>query len=264
MQLITSKENINIKEVKKLKDKKYRLENRKFIIEGFRFLEEGLKSDFAIDKIFVKESVLEKFKDKFSSYLNMYEDKILVMADNLYKIISSTENSQGVLATVNMKESKEEFNQGMYVLVDKVQDPGNLGTIIRTAHSAGCRGIILTKDTVDIYNEKVLRSTMGSIFNINIIHDDNLNYTKGMISKGFNLVCSSLQTDKNFYDIDLTKDSIIAVGNEGNGISDEVLEMATSKVKIPMLGTTESLNVAIGTSIMIYEGVRQRILHNKF
>ena len=168
------------------------------------------KSDFIIDKLFIKESSVDKFKEKFSFYIDEYEEKIFIINDSLFKNISGTENSQGVLAVLQMKEENFNKEEGLYILADKVQDPGNLGTIIRTAHSAGCRGVILSKDTVDLYNEKTLRATM-------------------------------------------------AVGNEGNGISDEVMNLATCKVKIPMLGNTESLNVAIAASIMIYEGVRQKL-----
>lgn len=265
MQLITSKENNTIKDIKKLKDKKYRNETERFIIEGFRFVEEGLKSSFTIDKILVKESVLAKFKEKFQDYIEKNIEKIYVTGDNIFKSIAATENSQGVLAVVKMNSQKQHVEDGIYILIDKVQDPGNLGTIIRTAHSAGCAGIIMTKGTVDLYNEKTLRSTMGSIFNIPLIQDnDNLDFMKELLSKNYNLICSSLQTDKNFYEVDLVSNSIIAVGNEGNGISDEVMELATTKVKIPMLGSTESLNVAIAASIMIYEGVRQRILSGRY
>jgi len=207
-------------------------------------MEEGFKSDFIIDKIFVKESSLEKFKEKFSSYMNTYDKKLFIINDNLFKVISCTENSQGVLAVLNMKEEILSLKDGLYILADKVQDPGNLGTIIRTAHSAGCRGVILSKDTVDLY-------------------DEDLSFTKKLISEGYNLVCSSLETDKNFYEVNLVDNGIIAVGNEGNGISDEVVNLATYKVKIPMLGNTESLNVAIAASIMIYEGVRQKLINKK-
>jgi TrmH family RNA methyltransferase len=263
LQVIKSKDNNTLKEIKKLKEKKYRVENKRFIIEGFRFLEEGLKSDFNIDKIFIKESSIDKFKENFSSYVDNHDEKLFIVSDNLFKGISGTENSQGVLAVLNMKEETSIVKEGMYILADKVQDPGNLGTIIRTAHSAGCNGVILSKDTVDLYNEKTLRSTMGSIFNIPIIYDEDLSFTKELINKGYNLVCSSLQTDKNFYEVNLVDNAIIAVGNEGNGISDEVMNLATCKVKIPMLGNTESLNVAIAASIMIYEGVRQKLLNKR-
>jgi len=264
VQFITSKDNNTLKDIKKLREKKYRAENKKFLIEGFRFVEEGLKSKFNIDKIFVKESSFNKFKEKFSSYMESYSENTFVIDDNLFKGISGTENSQGVLAIVNMKDEEPFIEDGLYILVDKVQDPGNLGTIIRTAHSAGCKGIILSKGTVDLYNEKTLRSTMGSVFNIPIIHDENLSFVKTLINKKYNLICSSLQTDKNFYEVNLVNNSIIAVGNEGNGISDEVMNIATSKVKIPMLGNAESLNVAIAASIMIYEGVRQKLILNKY
>jgi len=264
VQVIKSKDNNTLKEIKKLKEKKYRVDNKKFIIEGFRFLEEGFKSDFIIDKLFIKESSIDKFKEKFSSYISKYDEKLFIINDNLFKSISGTENSQGVLAVLNMKEETFIVKEGLYILADKVQDPGNLGTIIRTAHSAGCKGVILSKDTVDLYNEKTLRSTMGSIFNIPIIHDEDLSFTKKLINEGYNLVCSSLQTDKNFFEVNLVDNAIIAVGNEGNGISDEVMNLATCKVKIPMLGNTESLNVAIAASIMIYEGVRQKLSNKNY
>lgn len=264
MQVIKSKDNNTLKEIKKLKEKKYRVDNKKFIIEGFRFLEEGFKSDFIIDKLFIKESSIDKFSEKFSFCISKYDEKLFIINDNLFKSISGTENSQGVLAVLNMKEETFIAKEGLYILVDKVQDPGNLGTIIRTAHSAGCKGVILSKDTVDLYNEKTLRSTMGSIFNIPIIHDEDLSFTKKLINEGYNLVCSSLQTDKNFFEVNLVDNAIIAVGNEGNGISDEVMNLATCKVKIPMLGNTESLNVAIAASIMIYEGVRQKISNKNY
>ncbi|EQB90201.1 hypothetical protein M918_01600 [Clostridium sp. BL8] len=160
-----------------------------------------------------------------------------------------------------MKMSKEEdyVDKGTYILIDKVQDPGNLGTIVRTAHAAGCSGVILTKGTVDLYNEKTLRSTMGSIFNISIIEDYDLSFTRNLKSQGYKLVCSSLDTEYNFYDINFSEKLIITVGNEGNGISEEIFNISDIKVKIPMPGGAESLNAAVAASIMIYEGVRQSL-----
>ena len=133
-----------------------------------------------------------------------------------------------------------------------------MGTIIRTAHAAGSLGVIVTKGSVDIYNDKTLRSTMGSIFNIPIIEDEDLSTIEELKEKGFKVVVSSLDTENNFYDIDLTKKSIISVGNEGNGISDEVYSISDEKVKIPMPGGAESLNAGVAASIMIYEAVRQK------
>ena len=149
-----------------------------------------------------------------------------------------------------------------YLLCDKLQDPGNLGTIIRTAHAAGVDGIILTKGTVDIYNEKTIRASMGSLFHIPVIYDDKDNtIVKGLCNKGFSLLSTSLEGDKDFFEEDLSGKLIISVGNEGNGVSKEIYELSDKKVKIPMPGGAESLNVAIAASIILYEKVRQNKLN---
>ena len=149
-----------------------------------------------------------------------------------------------------------------YLLCDKLQDPGNLGTIIRTAHAAGVDGIILTKGTVDIYNEKTIRASMGSLFHIPVIYDDKDNtIVKELCNKGFSLLSTSLEGDKDFFEEDLTGKLIISVGNEGNGVSKEIYDLSDKKVKIPMPGGAESLNVAIAASIILYEKVRQNKLN---
>jgi len=146
-------------------------------------------------------------------------------------------------------------------LCDKLQDPGNLGTIIRTAHAAGVDGIILTKGTVDVYNEKTIRASMGSLFHVPVIYDDKDNtIIKSLCNRGFSLLATSLEGDKDFFEEDLSGNLIISVGNEGNGVSKEIYELSNKKVKIPMPGGAESLNVAIATSIILYEKVRQNKL----
>ena len=259
MQQITSKDNNLIKEIKKLKEKKYRNEKGLFIIEGFRFLEEALKSSFHIEQILISETGLDKFNEYNLNNLIKSHSKIYLIPDNIFKNIASTDNPQGVIGVAKIKVLEYNFNfNDTYVLVDKVQDPGNLGTIIRTAHAAASAGVIITKGTVDVYNEKTLRSTMGSIFNIPIIEDKDLSFVKELMSKGYKLVCSSLDTEYNFYDINFNEKIIISVGNEGNGVSKEVYDISDIKVKIPMPGGAESLNAAVAASIMIYEGVRQK------
>jgi TrmH family RNA methyltransferase len=152
------------------------------------------------------------------------------------------------------------YDDGFYILADRIQDPGNMGTIIRTAHAAGASGVITTEGTVDIYNEKTMRSTMGSIFHIKVIEDSDLKIIKELKNRGFKLVVSTLDTDKNFFDVSLKDNVIIAVGNEGNGISDRVQSIADIKVKIPMPGGAESLNVGVAASIMVFEKVRQDMM----
>lgn len=251
---IESKNNNLFKEIKKLKEKKHRIKSNKYLIEGLRFVEEAIKSKVSIDSIIFTESFKEKNPDLF---LKINENiKLIQMNEALLKQLCSTENPQGIVGVINM-QNKELKSGELVVLVDKVQDPGNMGTIIRTAHAAGAAGIVMTKGTVDIYNDKTLRSTMGSIFYIPIVEDDSLDFVKSLKKEGYKLVVSSLQGKNNFFEENLQEKVMIAVGNEGNGVSDEVYDIADIKVKIPMPGEAESLNVAVATSIMIYEKIRQ-------
>ncbi len=251
---IESKNNNLFKEIKKLKEKKHRIKSNKYLIEGLRFVEEAIKSKVSIDSIIFTESFKEKNPDLF---LKINENiKLIQMNETLLKQLCSTENPQGIVGVINM-QNKELKSGELVILVDKVQDPGNMGTIIRTAHAAGAAGIVMTKGTVDIYNDKTLRSTMGSIFYIPIVEDDSLDFVKSLKKEGYKLVVSSLQGKNNFFEENLQGKVMIAVGNEGNGVSDEVYDIADIKVKIPMPGEAESLNVAVATSIMIYEKIRQ-------
>lgn len=263
METIQSKDNSLIKDIKKLKDKKYRIESNRFLIEGFRFVGEALESDFVVSLVFVSENAVDRWQSFSMQDKVQKNTKVYFVTDQILKIISSTDTPQGIVAVVNNKNIEVENKQGFYILVDKVQDPGNMGTIIRTAHAAGALGVIITKGTVDIYNEKTLRSTMGSIFHIPIIHDIDLKSVKNLKSRGFRLVVSSLDTDKNFYDIDLNDRVIIAVGNEGSGISSELMDISDVKIKIPMPGGAESLNVSVAASIMMFEAVRQKLYIDK-
>ena len=258
MEYIQSKDNLLIKDVKKLKEKKHRKDSNMFLVEGFRFVEEALDSNFEVMQIFVSARGESKYQDSLMKSKLQKNTKVYCISDSLFKGICDTDNPQGIIATVKNKPVEIKYNNGFYVLADKIQDPGNMGTIIRTAHAAGALGVIITKGTVDIYNEKTLRSTMGSIFKVPVIYDKDLSLVKELKEGGFKLITSSLDTDKNFYDVDLKEKSIISVGNEGNGISEEIYNLSDLKVKIPMPGGAESLNAAVAASIMMYEVIRQK------
>jgi RNA methyltransferase, TrmH family len=248
-----------IKETKKLKEKRFRVERNQFLVEGFRFVEEALKSTFQVPYIFLSEEALERWESFQLNELLQSASKLYIVKEAILKLLSSTETPQGVIAVVNQNNMHLEIKEGFYVLVDKIQDPGNMGTIIRSAHAAGAAGVITTKGTVDIYNEKTLRSTMGSIFNIPIIEDKDLSIIDSLKNSGFKLIVSSLEDSKNFYEVDLTDNVIIAVGNEGSGISEEIYKLGDMKVKIPMPGNAESLNAGAAASIMMFETVRQKL-----
>ena len=159
----------------------------------------------------------------------------------------------------NNKNSQINYNEDIIVVLDNLQDPGNLGTILRTIDSANLKQVIVTKNTVDSYNSKVVRSTMGAIFRVKRIETENLIKTLQEIKKnGFEVICTSLEGTENIYDIKFNK-KVIIIGNEANGVSKEVQEYADKKVKIPMLGKTESLNASVAAGIMIYEYVREKV-----
>lgn len=248
--VITSRENSTIKELIKLKDKKYRKE--KFIIEGYKTLDEAIKENANIDLIVFEENF--SMKEKYSKYRN------IEVSEKIFLELTDVKTPQGVLAVVSKKENKNiDYSKDYLLILDGIQDPGNLGTIIRTADSCDLGQIIVSKNTVDSYSPKVTRSTMGSTFRINVIESENLADTIEEVKQhGFEIITTSLDATESIYDIDYNKKAII-IGNEANGVSSEIQNLSDQKVKIPMFGRTESLNAAVAASIMMYEYVRQKI-----
>ena len=293
--IISSKDNEIVKEIRKLKEKKYRKD--KFIVEGIKMLEEAINENASIDLIVIREgmdlsnlisNVLYKNDaDSGVKSKNIIDAiskiKSITVTEKVFDTLTDVVSPQGVLAVINKRENgiinqatennnaseigdkiKETENVKIdtttdYILaLDGIQDPGNLGTIIRTADSANLKQLIVSKNTVDAYSPKVIRSTMGAIYRVNIIEVENLEWTlKDLQKDGFKVVVTSLDTNNSIYDISYNK-SIVVIGNEANGVSKEVQELANERVKIPMLGKTESLNAAVATGIMIYEYVRRK------
>ena len=252
--LITSKDNSKIKEIKKLKEKKYR--KTAFIVEGIKMLKEAISEKAEIDTIIIREDTELDFK--LDSEL---EKKVIHVTKNVFEIISDVVSPQGVLVVINKKIDDNKISKHAdYILaLDGIQDPGNLGTIIRTADSANIKQILVSKDTVDSYSPKVVRSTMGAIYRVKIIECEDLAKTlKSLQTTGFEIVTTDLHTDKSIYDMNYNK-KIVVIGNEANGVTPEIRELSNYRVKIPMLGKTESLNAAVAAGIMIYEYVRQKI-----
>lgn len=261
MQVISSKDNELIKHIKKLKDKKYRDESNEYIIEGVKLIEEAVKENAKIKKIIVCEDTTKTYEIPTNITLEIARYECVYVTEKIFNSITQVTNPQGIMAIVEKGSKKEEidFTQDVIVILDDVQDPGNLGTILRTIDSIGLNQVIVSKGTADSFNPKVVRSTMGAIFRINIIESENLIETIKSIKKHhFKLLVTSLQTENSIYDIKFDK-KIIVIGNEANGISKEIQDMADEKAKIPMLGKTESLNASVATGIVLYEYVRQKL-----
>ena len=245
MQVISSKDNEFIKHVKKLKDKKYRDLNNEYIIEGIKIIEEAIN-----EKANIKQVVICDDCEKTSNIPKdlMYEiakQECVYVTSKLFESLTDVTNPQGILAIVekNIIKTSEvssetqqiDYNQEIIVALDDIQDPGNLGTILRTVDSIGINQILVSKGTADSYNPKVVRSTMGAIFRVKIIECEDLEKTLKEIKKHkFEIVVTSLQTKNSIYDIDYKK-KVIVIGNEANGVEEKIQKLADKKVKIPML-----------------------------
>ena len=249
--IIKSKDNEIIKNIKKLKEKKYRLDS--YIVEGIKMVKEAISENQEIALIAIREDFKIDFDTK--------NIKIVTISNKIFNDISDVKTPQGILAVIKKNQNNQiETNQEYILALDSLQDPGNMGTRIRTADSANINQIIINKTTVDPYSPKVIRSTMGAIYRTNIIEVEDLKATlKEMKSKGFQIITTDLKATQSIYDINYNNKTVVVIGNEANGISQEILQTADKKVIIPMLGKTESLNASIAASIMIYEYVRQKI-----
>lgn len=263
MQVITSKDNEIIKNIKKLKEKKYRDQTGEYIIEGIKLVQEAINENAKISKIVVCEDceadggIPKDLMYEIAKYDCIYVSK------KIFEAISDVNTPQGILAVIKkcseMPQQEILYNEDIIVVLDGVQDPGNLGTILRTVDSVNLKQIILSKKCADPYNPKVVRSTMGAIFRLNIIESKNIVETIKDIKKNkYKILTTSLEANESIYTANLNKKAII-IGNEANGVSKEVLEMANEKVKIPMLGKTESLNVSVATGVILYEYVRRKM-----
>lgn len=261
MQIITSKDNEIIKNIRKLKEKKYRDLSNSYIIEGIKLIKEAIVESKQIKQIIVCEENINNggIDQKLLYEIAKYE--CIYVTKKIFSLISDVQNPQGIMAVIEKQNSEDniDYKEDVIVVLDGIQDPGNLGTILRTIDSVGLKQVIVSKETADAYNPKVVRSTMGAIFRVNIIESDNLIETlKNLKKHKYKVMATSLETNNNIYDVDYNK-KVIVIGNEANGVSQEILDFADEKIKIPMLGRTESLNASVATSIILYEYVRRKI-----
>lgn len=264
MEQIISLQNKWIKYIKSLEQKKQRDKEKSFLLEGIRLLEEALRTSWPLQFVVYSDKLEESERGK-RLLLSLKEKSIncFGVAQNILDKMGNTQTSQGILAVARQKDWLIEFPQEkalLWVLVDGVQDPGNLGTIIRTAHASGADAVFLTKGTVDLYSPKTVRSTMGSLFYLPIFKvEDWSNFVQLLHDKSIKLLVADLQATTYCFEQDYTQSIIICLGNEGAGPSAEAKNVADLLVKIPMPGNAESLNVAVAGGILLYEASRQRL-----
>lgn len=237
--IYSSTDNNKIKDIKKLNQKKYRDLNNLFLVEGEHLVEEAYKSNNLNNVI-----ILEDYN------FNIEKDNIVV-TDKVMNYITELDNHQKVIGICSKLKEKEYGNR--ILIVDGIQDPGNLGTIIRSAVAFSFDTIILSNNTVDLYNSKVIRASQGMLFHINIVIKDILDEINKLKELGYYVSATKVDSGN---DIDILKEKekiAIIIGNEGNGVSKEVLDNVSSYIHIPMNSECESLNVGVATSIIMYE-----------
>ncbi|MFI3231145.1 MAG: RNA methyltransferase [bacterium] len=275
--VITSEKNQLIKDVIKLKNKKERDKTGLFFIEGERFTDELLNNKNLnidcleiIDKVFMSnhyyDNIYLKYNTNLSKLNSLNPNKFILVNDSIFNKISDTVNPQGILTVCKKLDSAiDDYylsnKDNLFIVLDRITDPGNLGTIIRTSEALGVGAIFLSKNCVDLYNSKVLRATMGAIFHINIFLECNIDdLLTNFKNNNINIVCADLKGTKNPAEVDFTTNTAILIGNEANGVLEKYSKQSNFLVKIPMFGYVESLNASISSSILIYEALRQRAL----
>jgi len=245
MKYIQSVQNDRVKQWKKLHTKKGREKTGLYMVEGEHLVEEAVKEKERVTEIIISETVQSPIVQ------HIKDIPIYLVSEEVAKSLSDTETSQKIFAICKQKEELiDSYHQ--LLLVDSIQDPGNLGTIIRTADAAGIDGIILGDGTVDLYNSKVLRSAQGSHFHIPIVKGNLEEWIQRLKEKGIPVYGTALQNGKRLNEVEKTNQFAIIVGNEGNGIQEKLLDLTFENVYIPIYGKSESLNVAVAAGIVLY------------
>ena len=244
--MITSTSSSQVKHVVNLQKKaKLRKEEKQFVVEGVKM---------------VSEAPAERM-----NYDSIGKDVLEIVTDNVFMRMADPQAPQGIMAVVRMSDTDLEGilsdkHNPLLLIIENLQDPGNLGTIVRMAEGAGVTGIIMSSNTVDIYNPKTIRSTMGSLYRVPVIYVDDICEAADVCkSKGVTVYAAHLKGTDNYNKKDYTNPTAFMIGNEGNGLTDKLADKADEYVRIPMQGEVESLNAAIACTILTYEAVRQRL-----
>ncbi len=257
---IASKDNSLVKHINKLnKSVKYRRECKEFVAEGIRLCSDALISGAEISSLIVCEDILEKYSDIIKK-ISEASNNSYVFSKALFNNISDTKNPQGIICVIKTLDKHSLFDKmksnGKFLALENIQDPSNLGTILRTAEAVGIDGVILSSDCCDIYSPKVVRGSMGAVFRLPYIIKESI---AEFISENKNITSYASVVDSNadkITRIKFERPCVVAVGNEGNGLKSSTIEVCNKKITIPMNGRAESLNASAAAAIIIWEMVK--------
>lgn len=254
MREIRSKDNKIWKRCEQLTMRKYRDRSGLYLIEGENLLDEAIRNHVRIETVLVREDCQKALPPEAA-------DKAFLLDARLFDKLAQTVTSQGILAVVAKAEVRKEDFIGLpgsnFIVLDRLQDPGNIGTILRTADAAGYRLAILMKGTADVYAPKVVRAATGSLFRTPVVSmastEELVEFTR---AAGKKLTATCLDAQRCYYDEDLTHDIALVIGNEGSGVAPALIESSELRIKIPMQGNIESLNAAVAAGVLMYEAMR--------
>lgn len=265
--MITSTANPKIKQVVQWQTKsKERSRSKVFLVEGFKMFEEAPEE--SILEVYLSEAAIEKAKGNTSIWKKLNDNNFEVVSGQVFQKMSDTKTPQGILTVLRQPNYKmEDLLQApnpLLVILEDLQDPGNLGTIIRTGEGAGVTGVIMTKQTVDIFNPKTIRSTMGSIYRVPFLYIEEIETViQKLHDNQINTYAAHLQGETYYDSFTFSQPTAFLIGNEGSGLQKSTADLAKHYLKIPMEGQVESLNAAIATSLLMYETHRQRSVRDQ-
>jgi RNA methyltransferase, TrmH family len=259
--MLTSTQNPLIKQIKKLQSAKERREAQLFLVEGTHLIQEACAVNYPLATLCHTADWQTRHPELWSIAVGIC-DRVESVSDEVMKAIATTVNPDGVLAIApRLALTEPVIPADLTIALSTIQDPGNLGTMIRTATAAGANGLWVSQDSVDLDNPKVLRASAGQWFRLAMGVSDNLHeLVTNYKQQGVQIVSTSSHTETSYWDVDLRSPTLILLGNEGAGLSPELAALADIRVKIPMAAAVESLNVATAAALILYEARRQRYL----
>ena len=260
---ISSKENSAVKYLRSLSDPKNRRKERAFLIEGTKMVEEALRDNRGVTMVVASPTIVQRHGKGILKLAESRSVEVVWISERLMDTISENKTPQPVMAVVKMSEHSEEellaHSAKLIIVAHQLQDPGNLGTIIRTSEAVGASGVALTPNTVDPFNAKAVRASMGSVLRLPIVPiGDFAGFIKKCKQQGFQTAATVVTGKKTHFDVDLTKPTVVILGQEGAGLPQNIMPDIDLRIRIPMAATIDSLNVATAAAVILYEAMRQR------